>query len=37
MSEDDDGSDEDLMQIEEFIRVGVQLVYENLNSVAEKE
>ena len=37
LSEDDDGSDEDLMQIEEFIRVGVQLVYENLNSVAEKE
>lgn len=32
----DEGADEDLMQIEEYIRVGVQLLYENLNEAANK-
>jgi uncharacterized protein len=27
----DEGADEDLMQVEEYVRVGVQLMYENLN------
>ncbi len=33
-TEQGDGTDDDLMQIEEFVRVGVQLVYENLNNAS---
>lgn len=31
-ADNDEGTDEDLMQVEEYVRVGVQLMYENLNS-----
>lgn len=31
----DEGTDEDLMQVEEYVRVGVQLMHENLNRKEE--
>ena len=37
VSSDDGGSDSDLMQLEEYVRVGVQIIYAVLSKLGSKE
>ena len=37
VSTDDEGSDSDLMQLEEYVRVGVQIIYAVLSKLGSKE